>query len=421
MSSHTKFLVKEALKGFVVALVVLVFMCSVIFAWMALCLDAYGHIPSASAEVDEIVAGVQYSTVDVPWSELSVLNPYTSSGANLNSAVLSVYTNSLVESTYTSKHISTSKVIDNNTSTWLRFKYEWTTSGTANYYTNHSGFGYWSSSTNNTWDSSTNGYTTPGWYFFSYNGSSYVYTLTKFDYAEHVYSIVFSNLNSLTTSFAELRFMVEPWDMKPEYEIVDVNFTIGENSNTVLQGVRFTNIPDGCVGIFLDYLYYTDVVRETAILFTYDNIIVPYIDGTFGFDSVRFCYIGYESDTRNWKQEMYPTIDGTFAYALDYNTTVLDTAGNTWYLRGYNAGVAVGAESAEGNTILDVVWGTFQMPFTLLFGSYDTTEGSDTYHTYVGGLFNFTILGIDLRPFVLSIMTLCVVIGIVRLILGARG
>ena len=85
------------------------------------------------------------------------------------------------------------------------------------------------------------------------------------------------------------------------------------------------------------------------------------------------------------------------------------------YLSGYNTGINT------DKTLLSVMWQTFNLPFRLLFGTYDDNPQSVSYQSYVGGLFNFTLLGVDLRGFCIGIMSFAIILAIVRLILGMRG
>lgn len=82
----------------------------------------------------------------------------------------------------------------------------------------------------------------------------------------------------------------------------------------------------------------------------------------------------------------------------------------------YQKGYSAGEQSNSDNNLFSLIWSAFKLPFTLLFGEYNNTT-----HLYEGGLFNFTFLGVDLRAFVLSLMSVCLIIACIKLVLGMRG
>ena len=91
-----------------------------------------------------------------------------------------------------------------------------------------------------------------------------------------------------------------------------------------------------------------------------------------------------------------------------------DIIRNQGFNNGYQVGYSQG--TANRNNLVDVIWATIQMPVRILFGDIDTDAESPTYNQYVGGLFNFTILGLDIRAFVLSIMSVCIIIAIMKIV-----
>lgn len=84
------------------------------------------------------------------------------------------------------------------------------------------------------------------------------------------------------------------------------------------------------------------------------------------------------------------------------------------YTSGYSAGFVDGSQ--RGNNLVYVMWTVFEMPFKLLFGTYDTER-----HVYVNGLLTFDILGVNMRAFVLGLMSICIIIAIIKLISGKFG
>lgn len=180
------------------------------------------------------------------------------------------------------------------------------------------------------------------------------------------------------------------------------------------------------------YLYVTD--SESTINLSFDIVLYPqYLpNGSYDPDSkyylalclppnIQYFEIAYTdedlTDSDNWLTML----------TADYGSTYLFYQRNYYFLYGsnyynnlgtyaYNQGVAHGAETAGNNQLVNVVWSVLSFPPKILFGTYD----SET-HQYVGGLFNFTILGLDIRAFVLSVMSVCLVLACIRVILGSRG
>lgn len=82
------------------------------------------------------------------------------------------------------------------------------------------------------------------------------------------------------------------------------------------------------------------------------------------------------------------------------------------YYNGYNDGIRLARE----NNLINMTFAALQMPFKLLFGTWDADE-----ETYVDGLFTIEILGVDLRAFVLGILSAVIIIRLLRLIIGVAG
>jgi len=83
------------------------------------------------------------------------------------------------------------------------------------------------------------------------------------------------------------------------------------------------------------------------------------------------------------------------------------------YDQGYEAGYT------EQNNLIAVMWESFSLPVRLLFGEWQVDDDTGVGQ-YVGGLFNFTVLGVDIRAFVLAILTILILVTIVKFILGLR-
>ena len=78
-------------------------------------------------------------------------------------------------------------------------------------------------------------------------------------------------------------------------------------------------------------------------------------------------------------------------------------------------GEEVGAQNAQQNNLVNLIFATIDAPIKILFGTYD----NDT-HLWTGGLFSFTVLGVDLRAFAAGLLSFCLICAIVKLVLGMR-
>lgn len=87
------------------------------------------------------------------------------------------------------------------------------------------------------------------------------------------------------------------------------------------------------------------------------------------------------------------------------NSTSYDSAYNTGYNLGYNSGYSVGynkgADNASSYTFLALIGAVIDAPVSAF-----------------SNLFNFSLLGINLKDFILGLFTLCVIVTVVRLVLG---
>lgn len=105
--------------------------------------------------------------------------------------------------------------------------------------------------------------------------------------------------------------------------------------------------------------------------------------------------------------------------AVLVTTNIADPEGS--YSDGYDVGYSVGeiqgfqrgSSFAEHNNLISLVWSTFKMPFELLFGTFN-----DQTTQWENGLFTTKFLGVDLRAFVLGILSLSLIIRILRIVLG---
>lgn len=111
-----------------------------------------------------------------------------------------------------------------------------------------------------------------------------------------------------------------------------------------------------------------------------------------------------------------------YSNAVQVSTDIADSRGTfaEGYVVGYGdgetAGYQAGANFAEHNNLISLVWATFKMPFELLFGTYNAQDSR-----WENGLFTTTFLGVDLRAFVLGILSLSLIIRILRVVLGGSG
>lgn len=78
-------------------------------------------------------------------------------------------------------------------------------------------------------------------------------------------------------------------------------------------------------------------------------------------------------------------------------------------------GEEIGANNAQRNNLVNLIFATIDAPVKILFGTYD----NDT-HLWSGGLFSFTVLGVDLRAFTAGLLSFCLIVAIVKLVLGMR-
>lgn len=162
----------------------------------------------------------------------------------------------------------------------------------------------------------------------------------------------------------------------------------------------------------IDYYLNGALVASQHFTFVDSNlssiIVPPHIE----YDSIRYYYDDYD----DWViVDTYPTVSGSLLYWIDSNNTIFNNfvLGTGQYDSGYLAGYQAGY--ADNNNLLGLMWHVFDFPFRLAFG-----EWSDTSQSYQHGLFTFTILGLDVRPFVLSLMAIIIIVAIVRFILGRR-
>lgn len=155
---------------------------------------------------------------------------------------------------------------------------------------------------------------------------------------------------------------------------------------------------------------------------------VAFYYGDYGDDDIWTCFLSvdpewvnyydinhvylYDSSTPNERVELNLNF-------LKHNYTLYSIYFMAYgYPVGYHDGYIVGhaAGMVTDKTFVSVIWETFRLPFRLLFGDFDSTN-----NMYTGGLFNFTLLGVDMRAFCLGLMSVCVVIAIVKFVLGLRS
>lgn len=251
------------------------------------------------------------------------------------------------------------------------------------------------------------------------------------------------DLSILTLNyFAVPEIKQSAWDYFSHTESYQIENTHnnGQYLNNVnsIVGVRLLNANDhadnnGEVTVRVkQYLYVTE--SESTINLSFDIVLYPqYLaNGSYDPDSkyylalclppnIQFFEIAYTDEDLNESDNWLTML------TEDYGSTYLFYRRNYYFLYGsnfynnlgsysYNQGVAHGAETAGNNQLVNVVWSVLSFPSKILFGTYDTDA-----HQYVGGLFNFTILGLDIRAFVLSVMSVCLVLACIRVILGSRG
>lgn len=76
--------------------------------------------------------------------------------------------------------------------------------------------------------------------------------------------------------------------------------------------------------------------------------------------------------------------------------------------------ILLGVASANNYTFLGLVSSIVDAPITALFGKNDANGNR------VGGLFNLTILGTDMSALFGALLSLCVVLLVVKLVLGRK-
>lgn len=78
-------------------------------------------------------------------------------------------------------------------------------------------------------------------------------------------------------------------------------------------------------------------------------------------------------------------------------------------------GEEIGAQNAQQNNLVNLIFATMDAPIKILFGTYDNST-----HLWTGGLFSFTVLGVDIRAFAAGLLSFCLIIAIVKLVMGMR-
>lgn len=92
--------------------------------------------------------------------------------------------------------------------------------------------------------------------------------------------------------------------------------------------------------------------------------------------------------------------------------------GEDRYREGYEAGYAAGNDYNEKNNLIQLVWSVFKMPYELMFGTLQEYPADSGNYRRVGGLFSITVLGVDMRAFVLGLISFVLVLRIVGFLLG---
>lgn len=156
--------------------------------------------------------------------------------------------------------------------------------------------------------------------------------------------------------------------------------------------------------------------------YAYFIILIPSYNPQIGPVNISKFETYVPGDTTNIVT--YSLLENTATYnalvsSMNAITEFTDDTMTLGHIYGYNLGYQTGLETDK--TLLSVMWQTFNLPFRLLFGTYDDTPGSLTYGQYVGGLFNFTILGVDIRAFCIGIMSFAIVLAVVRFVIGVKG
>ena len=82
------------------------------------------------------------------------------------------------------------------------------------------------------------------------------------------------------------------------------------------------------------------------------------------------------------------------------------------YSTGYSIGYNTGSDDAGTYTFVSLLGAVFDAPITAIVGKYDTESG-----TRIGGLLNFSVLGVNISGFVLALLSIGVVLFILRIFL----
>lgn len=130
-----------------------------------------------------------------------------------------------------------------------------------------------------------------------------------------------------------------------------------------------------------------------------------------------FCSTGSKTYLLNFT--IINNTEGGEQYNLGYNNGYnegynngYNNGANDGYTNGYNSGEKIGYENGRAQGILE----SNDYSFLGLMGAIvDAPVKAFT------GLFNFEVLGVNLRAFMMSLLTLCIVITVVKLVLGRKG
>lgn len=403
----------------------------------------------ADADVDSLVGSEPYMLADIAFSDITTYYSTMSSGA-AGSLTLRVYSNYSNNSYHRYTYLDSSLYQTSANGFYICWYDANYIGSNCNYY------GYFCGSYVNTYHFDSEGWYS-GQYRYNNDWDKHFYTknaVSSDNFDNTNYCLMFEQTPSIASNnvFNVLHYLLNP------YPTSDVPI-IDEDSHSLLNIGYFYNYVDNLY-VSVDNLQLDAVLVENAN----DHYIIDLNNGVIGVpvdityhksvggvssvveQSVILSQIESGADNDVTDDLFYLCLcipagvvsfdikfaDGTDVLTIDdtsdtYNafrdnfSALADTSIDGTYQQGFNAGLEVGAEQADGNNLMSVIWSVFEMPFKLLFGQYDTDVDSPTYQQYVGGLFSFTLLGIDLRAFALSIMSICILIGIFRAIIGFKS
>lgn len=183
----------------------------------------------------------------------------------------------------------------------------------------------------------------------------------------------------------------------PNAKLQDLYFNIRPQTQHIVDSVFY--------GWYGDYPDFKLTGNETFS--DLDGKVMYSVYVTEGINIGDYAYVEYEKGYDTGHKEGY---DNGYANGkTDANNTVTDTSAS--YIQGYQDG----ANNAGKYTFLNLFSAIIDAPIRAVFGYTEIVNGQTVKHP---GLLTFEVFGVDLSTFYMSLLTICLVLWIIRLLLG---